>query len=1186
MISVFKKPFNCTVFKVLLVEDNLVQAKLLQELLLDVQGVRVTLSHVQRLSEAIEALNQNDFDVILLDLSLPDSQGLDTLVRVQEYVCQGDNCAYPAIIVLIGHDERELAVLAIRAGAQDCLVRDKIESELLIRSLGYATERQYAAQPLQNPEGKYRCIISNNKDISFSTEFKQAKQELDRFFSISLDLLCIAGFDGYFKRLNPAWETTLGYTIPELLARPFLEFVHPEDREATQREVQKLNNGGTLRVNFENRYIRKDGSCRWFLWTAMPFFEEGLTYAVARDITEQKLAQEALHHSERRLRSYFENSIVGIVILTPDKGWIEVNEALCNLLGYSREELSKTNWIEWTHPDDRELELEQLMLVFAGESDGYVLDKRFIRKNGQVVYTRISVRCIRREDGACDHLIAVILDISDRYHYEQQLKSSEAFLNHIINTLADPIFVKDEHHRWILLNEACCRWMGKSPSELIGKSDYDFFPQSEADVFWEKDEVVFTTGLENENEEHFTDAEGNFHTISTKKNLFKDADGSKILVGTIRDITNYKHLLEALQQSEARFQKLAANVPGMIFEFVRHTDGSFSYPYVSSACREICEVEPEQLQENAALALDQVHLDDRESFYQAIATSAQTLEPFAWEGRIIGHTSGKLKWIQSASRPEKLANGDILWHGVAIDISDRKLAEIALQQQLLREQLVGKMQERIRRTLNLQDVLTTAVEEVRQFLQTDRTIIYRFYPDWSGAIEVESVGGGWMPLLGLDIQDNCFPQTYVSQYQHGRIRAIDDIYNAGLHPCHINLLSELEVKANLVVPLLQGETLWGLLIAHHCRSSRQWQSFEIECLRQLSVQLAIAIQQSVLFEQAQTEIAERKRVEESLRRSELRERKRAKQLTQAIQHLKNAQTQLVQSEKMASLGQLVAGIAHEINNPISFIYGNVGPACDYSLNLLELISLYQQHYPTPAAEIQDKIAAIDLDFIKEDFPKLLGSMHEGASRIQEIVQSLRSFSHHNEAERKKADLHQGIDSTLKILQNRLRKQTHRPAIQVIKEYGDLPLLECYSGELNQVFMNLLSNAIDALEERFKEDASLTPIILIRTGVVRVNHQTAERQNYLTQSKIQNPKSEIDFTDKVVIRIADNGSGIPPNVQKRLFDPFFTTKPVGKGTGLGLSISHSIVVNKHKGKLYFNSQLGQGTEFAIELPQYK
>jgi signal transduction histidine kinase len=211
-------------------------------------------------------------------------------------------------------------------------------------------------------------------------------------------------------------------------------------------------------------------------------------------------------------------------------------------------------------------------------------------------------------------------------------------------------------------------------------------------------------------------------------------------------------------------------------------------------------------------------------------------------------------------------------------------------------------------------------------------------------------------------------------------------------------------------------------------------------------------------------------------------------------------------------------------------------------------------------------------------------MHEGASRIQEIVQSLRSFSHHNEAEQKNTDLHQGIDSTLKILQNRLRKQTHRPAIQVIKEYGDLPLLECYSGELNQVFMNLLTNAIDAIEERFKEDASLTPIIRIRTEVVRVNDQTAESQNYLTQSKIKNQKSEIDCTDKVVIRISDNGAGIPSNVQKRLFDPFFTTKAVGKGTGLGLSISHSIVVNKHKGKLYFNSQLGQGTEFAIELPQ--
>ncbi|HAA30890.1 MAG TPA: hypothetical protein DCE56_28325, partial [Cyanobacteria bacterium UBA8553] len=215
-------------------------------------------------------------------------------------------------------------------------------------------------------------------------------------------------------------------------------------------------------------------------------------------------------------------------------------------------------------------------------------------------------------------------------------------------------------------------------------------------------------------------------------------------------------------------------------------------------------------------------------------------------------------------------------------------------------------------------------------------------------------------------------------------------------------------------------------------------------------------------------------------------------------------------------------------------------------------------------EIQNEIEALDLDFIKEDFLKLLGSMQEGASRIQEIVLSLRNFSHLDKSEQKEADLHEGINNTLMILQNRLREQPHRAAIQVIKEFGNLPLVECYPGEMNQVFMNILSNAIDAIESRIKEDSSLSPKIQICTTVLKVNNQQSG--------------------DKVLIRIADNGSGISPHIKQRVFDPFFTTKPVGKGTGLGLSISHSIVVKKHKGELRCNSVLGQGTEFVIELPR--
>ncbi|MFY7803475.1 MAG: ATP-binding protein [Limnoraphis robusta] len=287
------------------------------------------------------------------------------------------------------------------------------------------------------------------------------------------------------------------------------------------------------------------------------------------------------------------------------------------------------------------------------------------------------------------------------------------------------------------------------------------------------------------------------------------------------------------------------------------------------------------------------------------------------------------------------------------------------------------------------------------------------------------------------------------------------------------------------------------------------------------------------------------------RTQELRHKNQDLEIT--LKKLKKTQTQLVQQEKMASLGQLVAGVAHEINNPVNFIYGNVQPATKYARDLLNLIQLYQKHYPQPNSEIIDDIEAIDLAFIQEDFMQLLDSMKEGSERIKEIVLSLRNFSRLDESEQKQVDLHQGIESTLRILQNRLKAQSERPEIAVIKQYGQLPLLNCYPGQLNQVYMNLLSNAIDALEQ---DRTIINPHILINTTLINNN---------------------------IEIRIADNGSGIKSEVLERIFDPFFTTKPVGKGTGLGLSISYHIIVENHKGKLLCNSQLGKGTEFIIKLP---
>lgn len=306
------------------------------------------------------------------------------------------------------------------------------------------------------------------------------------------------------------------------------------------------------------------------------------------------------------------------------------------------------------------------------------------------------------------------------------------------------------------------------------------------------------------------------------------------------------------------------------------------------------------------------------------------------------------------------------------------------------------------------------------------------------------------------------------------------------------------------------------------------------------------------------DITIRKQMEADLRLSQVRERDRTRQVEQTLQQLQQTQTQLIQAEKMSALGSMVAGIAHEINNPISFIYGNVAPAIEYIEDLLELVMLYQQHHNPPDLAIQKHLENIDLDFLIEDLPKLLSSMKMGAERIREIVKSLRNFSRLDEGEKKPVDIHEGIDNTLLILQHRLKAQSDRPAITVEKDYGTMPKIECYAGLMNQVFMNIISNAIDALESDLNQNPKTIsdPVIHISTKI--------SPDNFL------------------VISIADNGSGIPLEIQQRLFDPFFTTKPVGKGTGLGLSISYSIV-EKHRGKLKCISEVGQGTEFLIQIP---
>ncbi|WP_008312213.1 PAS domain-containing protein [Leptolyngbya sp. PCC 6406] len=610
----------------------------------------------------------------------------------------------------------------------------------------------------------------------------------------------------------------------------------------------------------------------------------------------------------------------------------------------------------------------------------------------------------------------------------------------------------------------------------------------------------------------------------------RNALGEVVFCGLILDITQQKELDQALQQSHEQIATILASINDAFLTLDR--DWRFTYLNVQT--------EP-ILQRPAA---DLLGKNVWEEFPEAVGSDFYIYYHQAVETQQVvtfeTYYPPLDRWFDVRAYPFQ--------GGVSAyfrDISDRKAAEQALQR--ANAELEQRVEER---TLALQQSVDQLQQEIRdrEFAEEqlqDQSQLLRSI--WDGVdygifvLDVLDQGAGFRYTAYNTAMERITPISFETLINRTIEEALPPEFAAVF-------------QARYRTCIRSGQTLTFEENYQNEAGEESWWLVSVTPLRNLVGE----IDQLVV---TTTDICDRKQAEAALQRSEAELRQKASDLETTLRELQQTQSQLVQSEKMSSLGQLVAGVAHEINNPVNFIYGNLTHANQYIRDLLNLLRLYQAHYQQPIPAIAAATATIDLDFLMTDLPKLLSSMRVGADRIQKIVASLRNFSRLDEADLKSVDIHEGIDSTLMILQSRFRATAERPAIDLVQDYANLPPIHCYPGQLNQVFMNILSNALDALTSRDKlrspEEIRQTP------SQIRIQTRLVQGQ--------------------VCIVIADNGPGIDAITRNRLFDPFFTTKPVGEGTGLGLSISYQIVTDRHGGTLICHSAPGKGAKFTITLP---
>ena len=1039
----------------------------------------------------------------------------------------------------------------------------------------------------------------------------------DNILRSMIDALIILNSDKTIKTFNLATFLMLGCDREDdLLGKP-VQILFGDDQFLKDLEDDQFTQNNSFLGRKETSLLAKNNRQIPVYFSASVIRDqrgniEGFV-CLAQDISDRKRAETALQESEAKWRSLVENA--PDIILTADRtGRIQfINRPVPELLS---KPVIGSSIYDWVRLEDRQ-ELEQSIEIVFSTGQPQYNEIAVLNIDGLPVWYASRTGPIFK-NGEVSAITIITTDISERKHIEQALRESEEKLEGILNSLTDVVWSIDAKTRKVLyLNPATERVYGRPIADFFNKPNLllEIIHPEDLGKVKEITQKVLEMGCQ-ELQYRIIRPNGEIRWLHDRGKLIQASDGTVLRIdGIATDITEQKNAEQALQkinedlelrvqertkaikQANKRLQKEIAERQ-VVTEALRQSEErlnsilnslddvvwsidttNFATLYINPAAERIYGCSISDFFNTPDLWSTLIHPEDR-AYVEEVTQKLFKIGFMEFEYRILRPDS-EVRWLRSQSRLVCDVEGkSIRIDGIVSDITARKAAEALVRSSEVRfknlarrEALINKLAGQIRNSLELDTILDTAVREIRNLLQVDRCVFAWYRQDSiaaqisqpikavsviSGAPASVVVGSPYWEIA-QEARNPIFPSYighyavdpesfYITKLLKLEIIRIDDF--SEVSDPNLQLLGSIWGYHSIVMLPVQtksGEI--GLLSCGNHSAVRPWRDTEIALLRSISDQLSIAISQAELYNHA-TEAARTAK-------------QQAQQLQEAMKVLQQTQAQLIQTEKMSSLGQMVAGIAHEINNPVSFIYGNVDPAMQYIDDLLNLLELYQEEY-SPTNSIAEEIEAIDLEFLKQDLPKLLASMKVGAERIRQIVLSLRNFSRLDEAQMKAVNLHEGIDSTLLILQNRLKAKGDKREIKVIKEYGNLPPVECFAGQLNQVFMNIIANAIDAIEmmphDPDKKNLILNPWIKITTDVVD--------------------------SQQVEIRISDNAGGMRKEVLYRIFDPFFTTKPVGSGTGLGLSISYQIVVDKHKGELKCLSTLGEGTEFIIVLPVHQ